>query len=254
MYEWTQSGMPICRPLFLNDGADVRAFDYVNDQFFVGRDLLIAPIVPSLDDSGRAENAQRDVYLPANGPWYAFKDNAAPLDPPVPGGTLLSGATAWRATLDQVPMYVRAGAIIPMWRDVGQFVGDNTGGNLVYTIYPGPDRAHTSYLDDGDTPDAIASQAYRLTEVGQQTIGNSRRVRVHRLVDNYTPSEREYLLAILQTNRPLTVSINGAALPDAGSRANLDGAQAHAFYWDSNTAVTWVKVMDQLADVVIEVS
>src|SRR5258708_29690208 len=42
MYEWTQTGMPIARAVFLNDPDDTNVYSHLNDQFFVGRDFLVA--------------------------------------------------------------------------------------------------------------------------------------------------------------------------------------------------------------------
>ena len=105
MFEWTQSGMPIARALFLNDPDDLNVYDHSDDEFFVGRDILVAPIVQQLATS-------RDVYLPDHSDWFAFKDGTGPLDKPIAGGmTTLRGVAAG---LDFVPIYIRAGAILPM--------------------------------------------------------------------------------------------------------------------------------------------
>ena len=79
MFEWTETGMPIARALFLNDPDDAAVYDHLDDQFFVGRDLLVAPI---LFPAGGAP-AARDVYLPAGSDWYAFRDHRDELDPPI---------------------------------------------------------------------------------------------------------------------------------------------------------------------------
>ena len=45
MYEWTRTGMPIARALFLNDPDDPAVYQHLDDQFFVGKDILVAPIL-----------------------------------------------------------------------------------------------------------------------------------------------------------------------------------------------------------------
>lgn len=252
MYEWTQTGTPVCRPLFLNDAGDPGAYDNdrVNDQFFVGDDLLIAPIVPALDASGLSEYAERPVYLPAGSQWFAFKDNQAPLETPVPAGT---SVPAWRARLGQVPIYVRAGAILPMHRDGQQYVGELPTNPLVINVYPGPDGSHRLYLDDGISLDAASADAYRLTEVRHTNVPGARRVRVRRLFDQYRPPEPYYLIAFLGTRQPTSVRRDISSLPDAGSWGNLASAAADAFCWVAATETTFVKLFDQQADVTVEV-
>ena len=53
MYEWTQTGMPIVRALFLNDPDDPAVYQHLDDQFFVGKDLLVAPILAPADAMAR---------------------------------------------------------------------------------------------------------------------------------------------------------------------------------------------------------
>ena len=89
MFENTQTGYPICRPMFLNDPGDKALYndklETLNDQFFVGPDLLVAPI---LDPQGPLNDyGKREVYLPLGIDWYNFMDNRKPLGPKVEGGT-----------------------------------------------------------------------------------------------------------------------------------------------------------------------
>ena len=89
MYEWTRTGMPIARALFLNDPEDPAVYQHLDDQFFVGKDILVAPILfPARPDGAPAV---RDVYLPAGNGWFVFRDGKAKLDPPIPGGQILRG-------------------------------------------------------------------------------------------------------------------------------------------------------------------
>ena len=119
MYEWTRTGLPIARALFLNDPEDAAVYQHLDDQFFVGKDILVAPILfPAGPDGGPAV---RDVYLPAGNGWFVFRDGQAQLDPPVPGGQVLRGV---ESALDEVPVYVREGAILPMRSRLEQYVGE----------------------------------------------------------------------------------------------------------------------------------
>lgn len=80
MYQWTQTGMPIARALFLNDPADPQVYGNLNDQFYVGRDFLVAPMVDPHDSLNPPTTPARSVYLPAGSSWYQraahFSDNA----------------------------------------------------------------------------------------------------------------------------------------------------------------------------------
>ena len=77
--------------------------------------------------------------------WYSFKDNRAKLEAPVAGG---GSPFDYIADLDLVPIYIRAGAILPM-RELEQYVGELANNPLTINIYPGPDCTYQLYQDDG---------------------------------------------------------------------------------------------------------
>jgi alpha-glucosidase len=247
MYEWTQTGMPIARALFLNDPHDAEVYNHLDDQFFVGRDFLVAPIVTQHTNSTGEPYVVRSVYLPRGSQWYAFKDNRYRLDAPVDGGTLIPN---WYAPLDLVPIYVREGAILP-FRELEQYVGQLPQNPLTFNIYPGRDSAYTLYQDDGITTEAANNASYRLTEISHQGIFSGQNVRVRRIVDNYTPPETFYYMALLGTRHPSSASLNGAPLADVGDPSSLAASPVSAYYWHKDIEITFVKVFDTQADVTV---
>ena len=157
MFENCLNGKPICRPMFLNDPQDKSLYndkiEFLDDQFFVGRDLLVAPI---LDQENNCRG-KRDIYLPTNSNWYCFTNNRQPLDNAVEGGTTIREFDAHLSNNPNhinfiVPMYVRAGAIIPTI-EIEQYVGERQehpelypdGNPITINIYPGD---QTNVADD----------------------------------------------------------------------------------------------------------
>lgn len=249
LYEWTQTGMPVARALFLNDPADPQVYQHLADQFFVGRDFLVAPILfPAQQQSPPV--AMRSVYLPAGSAWYAFKDNTAPLDPFVGGGTLIPN---YYAGLDLVPIYIRAGAILPMRSQVEQYVGQLSQNPLDIAIYPGPYADYTMYQDDGVTTQAQNAGTFRTTRISQSTTQGKRVVTLARLKDSYTPPEPFLLVRLLGAASPLAVSVGGVAAPDAGSEANLAAQPGDAFCFNASLQAVVVKVMDTRPQVSVAV-
>jgi alpha-glucosidase len=57
--------MPIARALFLNDPNDIGVYNYLDDQFFVGSDFLVAPILTQHETASPPTAPVRDVYLSA---------------------------------------------------------------------------------------------------------------------------------------------------------------------------------------------
>jgi len=269
MFESTLDGMPISRALFLaND--DEALFndkvDFLSDEFMVGNDLLVAPIL----DKG---HTNRDVYLPAGGNWYCYMDNRQPLSAALEGGTTLN----YHANIDAynpnhipftVPLYVRAGAIIPAIdreRYVGELNGKGLPRPITLNVYPcaqDVSGTYTMYLDDGvsrssaskDTYDDDAKDEYRQTEITHKYAGpTTRQIRINRVHDGYTPKlETFFYLAILHDNAQTLkqVTINGAGLPQitdgsAEDRANaLNASGVNAWYYNENIRISFVKVFD----------
>ncbi|HYQ90750.1 MAG TPA: TIM-barrel domain-containing protein, partial [Candidatus Competibacteraceae bacterium] len=244
MYEWTQTGMPIARALFLNDPDDPQVYDHLDDQFFVGKDILIAPIL------FQAESLPippvRAVYLPAGSQWYALKDNQAPLDVPLDGGQTLPEV---RAGLEVVPIYIRAGAILPMRTLVEQYVGQLAQNPLEIVIYPGPNDAYTLYQDDGLTTQAATQNAYRTTRISHHAISGGTQVQLQRLHDSYTPPEPFYYVRLLATAPPTAVMIGLTPVFKMESVVSLAAAPCDAYCWDNALQATIIKVFDTAADV-----
>ena len=91
-----RTGIPLFRPLLINYQTDTNTIN-LDDEFMIGSDLLVAPIL-------KANQTSRSVYLP-EGIWYDYWTGKK-----IAGGTRIVA----EAPLEIVPMYVRAGAIIPM--------------------------------------------------------------------------------------------------------------------------------------------
>ncbi|HKO02351.1 MAG TPA: TIM-barrel domain-containing protein, partial [Thermoanaerobaculia bacterium] len=251
MWESSQNGMPIARALFLNDPADPNSYVYCDTQFFVGNDFLVAPIVTQHDTASPPTPPVRDVYLPAGSQWYAFKNNSYPLDAPVNGGTLIQN---WYAPLTgtplfQVPMYVRAGAILPM-RDPGQqSIEPDQAVPITFNVYPGADNSFDLYLDDGISANPAPFRHVRISHTG---IAGGQQVRVQRIVDNYTPPETFYYISILGTNPPVSVSAAGQPLQNAGNAGALSESGSNAYYYNAGLKQTFIKIIDTTADITID--
>jgi len=256
MYQWTQTGLPIARALFLNDPQDPQVYQHLNDQFFVGGDFLVAPMLNQYETANPPQTPQRNVYLPAGSDWYAFMDNQYPLVGAVMGGTLV---TNYVADLTLVPIYVRAGAILP-YCNLEQWVGELPSNPLTINCYPGPDRwtdaqAYQLYQDDGISTDAENKGTYRLSRIYQQTLnsgGVTRQVRVARVTDQYTPSANYYFVAILGSlTSPNQVSRDGTNLPNVGSPAALSDSPVDSWYWNSSIQIAFAKIYDNKPDTTV---
>ena len=148
-HDVTASDGTFQRALVMDFAADKAVWDR-NDEFLFGRSLLVAPVLHAqytpeevrFDDTpvdfGAARSTQ--VYLPKGCDWYDLAT----------GERLKGGQTVTRTThLDSVPLFARAGAIIPLGPDV-QYSSEKSWDALEIRVYPGADGTFTLYEDEGD--------------------------------------------------------------------------------------------------------
>jgi alpha-glucosidase (family GH31 glycosyl hydrolase) len=130
--ECATTGMPIMRALWLHFPDDPKAVE-CGDEYLWGKSVLVAPVV----EKGATS---RHVYLP-RGAWYDFWT----------GERLEGGRGVSRPVdLETVPLFVRAGSILPLG-PVKQYTAEKVEGPLSVSIYPGSDASFLLYEDDGSS-------------------------------------------------------------------------------------------------------
>ncbi|HYV98072.1 MAG TPA: TIM-barrel domain-containing protein [Gemmatimonadaceae bacterium] len=132
--ECHETGMPIMRAMWLHHPDDPTAVAR-GDQFFFGQDVLVAPVVEKGATSRR-------VYLP-RGVWYDFWTEER-----IEGGKEITRPV----DLSTVPMYVRAGATIPVG-PVKEWTEQPSADPVELRVYPGANASRLLYDDDGHTFD-----------------------------------------------------------------------------------------------------
>jgi alpha-glucosidase len=165
--------------LVLNYQDDENTYN-LDDQFMVGNDLLVAPIM-------KPDRTRRLVYLPA-GTWYDYWT-----DKKYKGGTTISV----EAPLETVPMFVRAGTIIPQGPSLN-YVGEKPVDPITFHVYPDDagKASTTLYEDDGLTP-AYKNGAFRRTAV---TL-NRGEVTYDVVEGTYNPGPRKFAVVIHSERR-----------------------------------------------------
>jgi alpha-D-xyloside xylohydrolase len=122
-------GNPIARPLVYDHPSDPATY-HIDDAYLLGPDLLVAPMFKP--------RGARDVYLPA-GAWYDYWTDRR-----------LDGARWIRydAELETLPLFVRAGAVLPMGPDL-QYADERSWDPLSFDVYLGePGTTEFELADD----------------------------------------------------------------------------------------------------------
>jgi alpha-D-xyloside xylohydrolase len=131
-WQVTKNGSTIMRPMVMDFNGDTTAINR-QYQFMFGKALLVAPIT----EPGVSE---WNVYLPKSAKWYDFWTGKR-----FDGGQTIKSA----ASLDKVPLFVKAGSIIPMGKFV-EYAGQKPADTLEIRIYKGANGRFDLYEDEGD--------------------------------------------------------------------------------------------------------
>lgn len=209
----SQTGLPLMQAMSLAFPSDSAAAER-DQQYMFGRQLLVAPIT--------AQGAtSKDVHLP-QGEWYDFWN----------GGRAQGGGTkTYFAGTDSIPVYAKAGAIIPLNLNAGYELGGAIGNsvddytNLSFRIYPSGTSSYDYVEDSAGATRTIAST--------ENFAGHTVAVSVPALTTKST-------LQVAST-RPSSVTVAGAALTQYSSASALNAAST-GYWWDARQQLTHVKV------------
>lgn len=131
-YQSYQTGAPYMRALFMDFPNDPNVTD-IPDEYMFGPAFLVAPV----SEQGATH---RKVYLPAGSDWYNYWTNER-----IKGGQTIVAD----APIDTLPLFVRAGSIIPLGSPVLSTQQPQTITSV--RVYPGADASFTLFSDDGKT-------------------------------------------------------------------------------------------------------
>ncbi len=143
--ESARTGAPLMRPVFYDYPDALQGPCDQSSSFMLGDRLLVAP-PPNFESP-----AAYDICLPA-GRWYDYWsgapiDHAKIVSPPGATGPAAQIVSA-RPSLASLPVYVRAGTILPR-QPLVQSTAQTPQGPLSLEVYPGDDCQGVLYADDG---------------------------------------------------------------------------------------------------------
>lgn len=165
-WQVTSRGYSFMRALMMDFPQDKHVWND-RDAYMFGQSLLVAPVLKAqyTPESQRKVTAEEgwnrtdgdkavtnlgnvdfsrpkttQVYLPKGTDWYDFNSNRR-----YQGGQTIS----LESRIDLVPVFARAGAIIPLGPDV-QYATEKKWDNLEVRVYAGADGSFTLYEDEGD--------------------------------------------------------------------------------------------------------
>ena len=198
-----ETGISLCRPLYYDNPEAKEAYEY-KEEYMFGDNMLIAPVTEEVNK----ENGYATVklWLP-EGQWLEYET-----------GEMLQGGKTYerRFTMDEYPVYVKAGSILPYYGKVKNLSGTDQA--VTVRVFPGADKGEFQlYEDNGEDKNYVAE--YATTPLSYTRNGNKLSVTIGARKGQYKdmPAQRQYYIALPCQKAPVSVSINGKALPQRGS-------------------------------------
>lgn len=150
-WDVTANHSSMMRALVMDFANDKNALD-INDQYMFGKSILVSPVSNAMyirpvvngSDTSLAEDFSmvktKETYLPAGADWYDFWT-----------GEKLNGGkkTTKETPIDIIPLYIKAGAIIPIGPEV-QYAAEKKWDELTVKVYPGANGSFVLYEDEFD--------------------------------------------------------------------------------------------------------
>ncbi|HEU5402182.1 MAG TPA: TIM-barrel domain-containing protein [Terriglobales bacterium] len=196
------TGLSICRPLYYEYPEAPEAYEFKNEYFF-GNDMIVSPVVAPEDK--QSELAKETIWLP-EGTWYEWSS-----------GAKLQGPAKLERTfaLNELPVYVRAGAIIPMEPKM-EHTDQKPLDPLILEIYPGANGKARVY-EDGENTLGYKKTEYTFTPVTYTEKGEDVRVRISAVEGSFPGmlTERSYEARFVMSWPPEQVMWNGQPLGKA---------------------------------------
>ena len=145
-YENASKGLPLARPLNFNGVEADSQLDNVQDEYLWGSEVLVAPVT-------KMGQRSRKVLFPA-GEWYSWY---APRK-------VYSGSATVAAPLDEIPLFVRAGAFIPQYMRPIENTADYDPASLTVKYFPSAKESeYTLFEDNRKDPESLTKKEYILT-------------------------------------------------------------------------------------------
>jgi alpha-glucosidase len=233
-YQSSVNGIPMNTPTVMHFQQDPETH-YQNDYDFMVGDWLLAS---GVYQQGATE---RWTYLPSGSDWYDFYT----------GEKIAGGIWARQdAPLGRVPLYARAGGIVPMG-PVMAYANQFQPDFLDLHVWPAPAGFTTSFTlfeDDGESFDYLAGDYAKTTFESTRGTTNFTFV-IRDREGSYGTGPRHYYLKARDLDTPTAVTVNGNPIPyDANHAADS------CYSYDAGSRMVIVKVPDTLSETTIDLS
>lgn len=221
-----RTGAPLNRSLVLEYPDDPKTWDdTAKYEFLAGKEFLVAPM-------WGADEVKSGIYLP-KGNWVDYWTGKV-----YQGPTTVNG---YHSKLDTLPLFVKAGAVVPMWKSgINSAAEQGFGDRLTVDIYPQGKSSFSLYEDDRVTRDYKQDKsASQLLEVNAPVAARGDvTVKIGASKGSYAgkPSSRPYELTVHTGTAPNVVTVADVSLAKLASKTAYDAAST-GWYYDNGVVL-----------------
>jgi alpha-glucosidase (family GH31 glycosyl hydrolase) len=193
------TGISLLRPMYYEHADNAAAYEY-KYQYYFGDDMIVAPI--SKPNNPNNQLASKSIWLP-EGEWYEQHS----------GSVLQGGVTINRKiALDEIPVYLKAGSIIPMYPKVSNL--QQSVNHLNLQIVPG-NKGETELYEDDGISNNYTQGAFSTTKIRHYDEAAKRMIAIEPTQGTYENQvkNRSYTIELLRSFPPVSVSVNGKNYP-----------------------------------------
>lgn len=194
-----RDGLPLVRPLnFYENGSN--AYDHITDEYLWGSDVLVAPVLTQ-------GSTERSVTFP-QGQWVDYANPTKVYE----GGTTIT----YPAPLNVLPLFVKAGAIIPTADYAMENTGDYRDNEYTFNIFPvnGCGGSYTLFEDNRTSAKSLEKKEYALVEVSDRMDGGHLNITLRTAPDSpNTPSAKTIKFVVHNISKaPKQIVVDGKFL------------------------------------------
>jgi len=247
------TGLPLIRAMFLEYPEDTyassKAMQY---QYMLGSDLLVAPIYKNTAADDKGNDVRNDIYLPdSKEVWIDYFTGEQ-----YQGGQVLNN---FAAPLWKLPVFVKNGAIIPMWEE------NNTPdkidkANRIVEFWPDGKSSYTMFEDDGKFVENDLKEEGDYGKVTKTSYGDhvstkytsevkdgTATLTAEKSTGNYTgyKKDKNTTFVVNVSKKPAEVTAKNGndtlTLEEVNSKADFDAKKAEAgkavYFYDESPAI-----------------
>jgi alpha-glucosidase len=221
------TGVAFLHPLYYEWPEQQNAYEH-KDEYMFGESILVAPVTHPVDAAtGLAEDS---LWIPP-GTWIEWQTGKHITGPSV---------IKRRTSIDQTPIYIRAGSIIPMQPEM-RYTGERAVSPLILAVFPLAEGQESNYVlyEDSSKDEQYKNGICAWTKIDARRNGDTETFHIHPVEGQYIgmQKERGYEIRLTGDWPPEAVEVNGVSVDLS------DGRSGHpSWRFEGNTLTTLITV------------